>query len=295
MNIESESSLRDPSIAYEAEKFNAQQEKVRREERGEKKNNPAPYERRIARIREKSREALAQIIDKACHPWAKEAIIANKDLIDNIRTKMGISINTTAYSLRSILQDGEYRSSEPRGLMNRLLKSPFFSLANRTRVMAERKLEIRPSGLKNDPPLVYGSTTYGDKENIKGGAPLYGNVVIKLNFNEVKERTTFTITDSFSPFFSRDTTTYEEAPVLKFLHQSKASLTDFGYTEAQIAGGVRLKDIQEIVFPISSDFDERWLQGTLADPKIKQNLSSNPHLRLTTIDTRDKKEQERKV
>ncbi len=111
----------------------------------------------------------------------------------------------------------------------------------------EAVMGIRSHGENTNP--VYASCGYVD-HGTPGGAVGYGEIMLsfKPDAGNLRERTTYTPMDSFR---SIDRLTEEDAAALRII-KSGAGMNHFrttDYVEAQIAGGVRLNDIEEIFVP----------------------------------------------
>src|SRR3989338_4303963 len=239
-------------------------------------STPKPWESRIEAIKENSEENLDQILnDIVPNISFSEEDIAE---IENNRNTLGITINCRAHiTIPELLQTGRIHS----GVEGHKFGGKFLKLLDfggyRLRQKVEKALGIKPRGTPDDPELIYGAAVHDTAKDLEGGTGgWFGDTVIVLNTERVKDRTTFTPGDSFyQKEKNHRIVTWEWVPVLKFIRDKIVG----DYVEAQIAGGVTTEDITEIRFKADSVEQFRRILDQLGG--VEAIHKKMPWLRLT--------------
>lgn len=226
------------------------------------------WESRMEKIRKSSlanRERL--IADHGFNTHEKQAELGTG--LEKIRQTMRVTTNMNFESLLMVLQEGKvqsvYESRDERmpivgfspggraiSWISKVLKVDLWE-----RIRAERQMGIRASGTENDPHSIYGAlaSENGVDERVGGAGgengSVYGDSIIILRNEKVKERTTFTYGDSFNPE-RKFPVVWEDVPYLKAMRD----IEGIPYVEAQILGGVTTDDIEEIRIRVRPDEQE---------------------------------------
>lgn len=167
------------------------------------------------------------------------------ETVKQIEATSFITINASADAIKNILSSGSMKSAFDNDLSSHKKDYNYQRVRHRT----ETQLDIRAKGTLKDPHPIYGALGYvNGKEEFRGAAPAYGDCSIRLK-NTVKERSTYTYGDSFEgdveprQFIGKDVA-YAKAKLE--LDGLNSNGTRTPYVEAQIIGGVRVEDIEEI-------------------------------------------------
>lgn len=204
---------------------------------------------------------------------------------------------TTQDALREAIDEGVTISVWPNVLENVVREGRFHTMRDRladtsegydragvyqvAREQYERDIMGVPENLADDQRPIYG---WGSRYS-PGDTFGYGNIEVKLR-EEVNDRTTWTIGDSLNlqsrPLWTAEALS-EETSVDEFLAASHWAISgtytpdggieaahgwEFGpwdngvpYVEAQVYGGITLRDIESVTMPSRNDFDEETIQA----------------------------------
>jgi hypothetical protein len=223
-----------------------------------------PWSERIEAIRRQSLDHLHQILANRLLDMEAEAVGTNIEItpndeaeLDRINETLGVTINCSSAQMLRLLEKGGYNSSLSRANVFRRLFSRVVPY-NRLRKQTEKAMGIEAAGTPDDPELVFGAVTHDTPRDyyFGGTGGEYGDTILVLKPDRIKDRATFTMGDSLG-LSESDIVTWNEVPPLKLLrdrlvnHGAKSAVSRF--VEAQIAGGVSLEDIQEIRFMANNE------------------------------------------
>lgn len=153
--------------------------------------------------------------------------------------------------LEKILGDGRFKSQFESG----------YSLGiydNNARAVLEKRLFGYAEDAVPDTRPIYGYAHQGTGAFGPGGVDGYGNVRVILK-DEVRDRTTVTMTDSLMAGDEIGASTidnlhyssfspYEAHSPGKYVNRKGADAPGYSYIEAQVHGGVKAEDIQQVLF-----------------------------------------------
>ncbi len=237
-----------------------------------------PWRDRIDRISKDSERKAYAIIKRVL---GREPNSTDLEEIRVVSDSLSVTINFPLHHLYSIFKSGKFSSyfetKAPVGLVSRIL-----DLYYRSRRKVEDVLGIAPKGDEKDPPLIYGAVVHNTPyDNMFGGAYRYGSVIAVLDTDSIQDRTTFTYGDShwyasYGELAQNQVVGWEGAAALKWLRDK----TRKEYVEAQIAGGVYVRDIKEIRFCVNSQEEGNRIMNL---PEIKQLRSKYSGIKFSFV------------
>ncbi len=243
----------------------------------------APWKVRIDKIRERSPANLENILSYWSDP-NKSRIYQivdavkkpeNQKEIEHIKETLKVTINTNLEAFLAISRDEKIRT---------LAELPDRCNVFKYRKESEARLNIQPEGNEKDPELVYGALTHNTRlDDQCGGAPIYGDTIFILKTENIENRTTFTLGDSSGVKGPNEIVTWDYVAPLKFIRDHFPRLQDM-YVEAQIAGGVRLDDIEEIKIKIYSTERREEIEN---DPDFNSFKTKHPEIRISFIEIKN--------
>jgi hypothetical protein len=168
------------------------------------------------------------------------------NVLKNFVKNAPVSIRVPEDVLPQILEDGRFKNQHETGTSRGMLDSEYRKVAERNAFGINQK---KPTDFP-----IYGYISTG----VNGHRPPvqhYGDVRVVLN-DDVKNRTTITAQDSLSPFSNlRGAPSPLLDPKAVSLNSdvdtyaSYGRPPDYNYVEAQIHGGITVKDIKHVYFP----------------------------------------------
>ncbi len=193
------------------------------------------------RLKEKSKKNLENILIKLEYLMENDTKEKMHEKIKEVNETMEFTVNVPVSAVKMILDSGRFKSCWE-------TKNRDYEDYRDRRDQTEKKMGIRGKGTQNDPHPIYAGLAFGDEVQ-KGVDSSYGAVVIVLNKERLKDRTSCTYGDSFSIPNPRDEIySFDDFSTVKTLQTMSL---DVRYVEVQIQGVTTVEDIQAINIPKS--------------------------------------------
>lgn len=244
-----------------------------------------PDEKRqlLEQIRQESPATLERVLDRVCREYEDKRKVRVEG--EKIEDTFQVSINIPPENLEALLASGQYKTAhEVTPLVNQKLGSFGWTaedaLAEQTRV--EERLGFKAEGTADDPYPIYGAAySVNGIDERAGAAPRYGDSFILLKNAHIRDRTTFSLGDSFSEDWGSLRVMWGEAPYLKAITQIISGHVDSG-VEAIILGGVSIQDIESINIP-KEVLDNNPEKGKIILSNIERFRQEHPDITFNIV------------